>query len=129
MTRIEAFTSRMPSVAEAPGDSPSPVNTATSARACGSTIESLPSAAPAWPDAITYRRLSSPTVANRAFVPVRGIESGVLTEQHSNDVNQLGPAGVEPTRLLLMTNTRVPTMATAWGYTPTATLVVSPFLR
>src|SRR6266704_1634489 len=130
MTRIEAFTSRMPSVAEAPGDSPSPFRTATSARACGSTIESLPSAAPAWPDAITYSRLSSPTTANRAFAPVSVIESGVGdVVQHSNDVSQLGPAGVAPTRLLLTTNTRVPTMATAWGYTPTAMLVVSPFLR
>src|SRR5204862_5208905 len=109
-----------------PGDSPSPFSTATSARARGSTIDSFPSAAPVWPDAITYRRLSSPTVANRAFVPVNGIESGVVTEQHSNDVNQLGPAAEEPTTLLFTTNTCVPTIATACGKTPTGTLVVPP---
>src|SRR5206468_1280891 len=101
----------------------------TSVRAIGSTMESFPSAAAPWPAAITYNKLSSPTTANRAFAPVRGMESVVRTPQQSNDVNQLGPAGVEPTRLLLTTNTRVPTMATAWGYTPTATLVVSPFLK
>src|SRR5438874_4030955 len=126
--RIDVLTSGMPSAAgalrsrppvgcnaAAPGDSPRPLSTALSDRVSGSTTESLPSAAPAWPDAMTYSMLSSPTTANRAFVPVSGMESGVLTEQHSNDVNQLGPAGVEPTRLLLTTNTRVPTMATACG--------------
>src|SRR5205807_8893996 len=104
----------------------SPFSTAISVPVLGSTIESLPSAAPAWPDAITYSRLSSPTTAKRAFTPVSAIESGVRgVVQHSNEVTQLGPAGVAPARLLLTTNTRVPTSATAWGYTPTATLVVS----
>src|SRR5207248_8623296 len=93
--------SRRPPVggdATAPGDSPSPFSTAISVRVLGSTIESLPSAAPAWPAAITYSRLSSPTTAKRAFTPVRGIESGVGggVVQQSNDVSQLGPAGVAP---------------------------------
>ena len=90
-------------------------------------MDSFPSAAPAWPDSITYNRLSSPTTANRAFTPVSAIESGVgVVVQQSNDVSQLGPAGVAPKRLLLTTNTRVPTMATACGYTPAAMLAVLP---
>src|SRR2546430_14351490 len=88
-------------------------------------MESLPSAIPDLPAATTYSTLSSPTAAKRAANPVSGIESGVRTPQHSNDVSQLGPAGTPPTRLLLTTNTRVPTNATARGKTPTATLVVS----
>src|SRR5438309_993821 len=109
-----------------PGDSPSPLRTATSVRRLGSTMESLPSAAPDLPAATTYSKLSSPTTAKPAAKPVSGIESGVLTPQHSNDVSQLGPAGTPPTRLLLTTNTRLPTNTTARGKTPAATLVVSP---
>src|SRR5438552_361361 len=88
-------------------------------------MESLPSAAPDLPAATTYSKLSSPTTAKLAAKPVSGIESGVLTPQHSNDVSQLGPAGIPPTRLLLTTNTRLPTNTTARGKTPAATLVVS----
>src|SRR5256885_11414191 len=66
-------------------------------------MESLPSAAPDLPAATTYNKLSSPTTAKPAAKPVSGIESGVLTPQHSNDVSQLGPAGTPPTRLLLTT--------------------------
>src|SRR2546430_3797536 len=83
-------------------------------------MESLPSAAPDLPAATTYSKLSSPTTAKRAAKPVSGIESGVLTPQHSNDVSQLGPAGTPPTRLLLTTNTRLPTNTTARGKTPAA---------
>src|SRR5216684_4476719 len=110
----------------APGLSPRPFSTATSVRVTGSTIDSFPLARPASPAAITYNRLSSPTTANEASAPVRGMESVVRTPQQSNDVNQLGAAGVAPVKLLLTTNTRVPTIATACGLTPTGTLVVSP---
>src|SRR5256886_3639954 len=49
-------------------------------------MESLPSAIPDLPAATTYSTLSSPTAAKRAANPVSGIESGVRTPQHSNDV-------------------------------------------
>src|ERR1051325_3329127 len=139
MARIEVLISRIPSVADAtssrlpvggnataPGDSPSPFNTADSVRVTGATIDRLPSAAPAWPDATTESRLSSPTTAKRASLPVSGIESVVRTPQQSNEVSQLGPTGVAPVRLPLTTKTRVPTIATACGYAPTRTLTVSP---
>src|SRR5436853_123029 len=51
-------------------------------------MESLPSAAPDLPAATTYSKLSSPTTAKLAAKPVSGIESGVRTPQHPNDVGQ-----------------------------------------
>src|SRR2546425_912823 len=62
---VGVYTSRMPSAREAtssrpegwnataPGDSPSPLSTASSVRALGSTIKSFPSANPGRPDATT----------------------------------------------------------------------------
>src|SRR2546426_293502 len=113
-----------------------PTRTRWGSRGCGGPRRTTtpprpvePPVAPALPAAPTYSQLSPPTTAKRAPKPVSGIESGVLTPQHSNDVSQLSPAGIPPTRLLLTTNTRLPTNTTARGKTPAATLVVSPVKR